>query len=147
MIGSVGRTWMAVGLCAAAIVWSSGCRSAVTSPSSYAPFTQTDLVVGTGDAATTGRLILVEYTGWLYDGSRPDHKGAIFDTSNGRTPYAFTLGFGEVIEGWDEGLEGIRVGGVRRLVIPPSKAYGDTRTGAIPPNSTLLFEVELVAIQ
>ncbi|MCC7007399.1 MAG: FKBP-type peptidyl-prolyl cis-trans isomerase [Acidobacteria bacterium] len=146
MIGRIGRMGIAAWLCAA-VMAGTGCRSAVTAPSVYAPFSTTDLVVGTGDVATRGQLVLVEYTGWIYDGSRPDNKGAIFDTSSGRTPYAFTLGLGEVITGWDDGLEGIRVGGTRRLVLPPSKAYGDTRSGAIPPNSTLIFEVELVAIQ
>ena len=88
----------------------------------------------------------MNYTGWLYDASKTDGKGAQFDTSAGRDVFTFTLGIGQVIEGWDRGLPGMRVGGLRRLVIPPSLAYGGFRNGPIPPNAALIFEIELVTI-
>ena len=122
-----------------------GCGSSPTSPSS-APFSKTDLRVGTGTDAAAGGVITVNYTGWLYDPSKTDGKGPQFDTSVGGTPFSFTLGFGQVITGWDQGLPGMKVGGLRRLVIPPSLAYGAVRNGPIPPNATLVFDVELVSV-
>jgi FKBP-type peptidyl-prolyl cis-trans isomerase FkpA len=116
-----------------------------TSPSS-APFSQTDLRLGTGAPAANGNVLTVHYTGWLYNPAQPDQKGAQFDSSVGGTPFSFALGTGSVISGWDVGLVGIRLGGARRLVIPPSLAYGGSRTGPIPPNATLVFEIELVEL-
>jgi FKBP-type peptidyl-prolyl cis-trans isomerase FkpA len=118
------------------------------SPTSPAPvFSQTDVRVGTGAAAAAGNTLRVFYTGWLYDAARPDGKGLQFDTNVGGTdPLTFTLGIGQVIQGWDEGLVNLRVGGLRRLVIPPSRGYGSFRNGPIPGNSTLVFDVELVEI-
>jgi len=101
-----------------------------------------DVVVGTADpAATTGNIVSVHYTGWL-------SSGEMIDTSrdDGR-PFAFTLGQGRVIQGWEEGLQGMRVGGQRRLVLPSWLAYGDEWVGQIPPNSVLVFDVELMAIR
>jgi FKBP-type peptidyl-prolyl cis-trans isomerase FkpA len=95
----------------------------------------------------SGRELTVNYTGWFYGESRPEKKGPVFDTSAGSDPFIFTLGAGQVIAGWDQGLQGMRVGGVRRLVIPPSLAYGAFRNGPIPPNATLVFEVELLDVQ
>jgi FKBP-type peptidyl-prolyl cis-trans isomerase FkpA len=123
-----------------------GCRDIPTSPS-LPGFTQTDLRAGTGAEALTGSFVTVHYTGWLFDPDRPEQKGAQFDTSAGSEPFSFFLGAGQVIRGWDEGLVGMQVGALRRLVIPPSLAYGTVRTGPIPPNATLLFEVELLAVQ
>lgn len=117
------------------------------SPTSPAPaFAQTDLRAGTGASAVTGNILTVTYTGWLYDGSKADQKGLQFDSNAGGTPFSFTLGAGQVIRGWDQGLVGIQSGGIRRLVIPPALAYGSTRNGPIPPNSTLIFEVEVTAV-
>src|SRR5262245_46649476 len=124
-----------------------GCTDAPASPTANVPFSQTDLRVGTGADAATGGLLSVNYTGWLYDPSKTDHKGLMFDTSIGRTPFSFTLGAGQVIQGWDQGVAGMKVGGIRQLVIPPSLAYGSTRSGPIPPNATLLFEIELLGVQ
>jgi FKBP-type peptidyl-prolyl cis-trans isomerase FkpA len=124
-----------------------GCSGSPTSPSSNAPFSQTDLRVGTGAAAVSGSLLTVHYTAWLYNASQPDQKGAQVDTSVYGTALSFTLGAGQVISGWDQGLLGMKVGGLRRLVIPPSLGYGTTRNGPIPPNATLLFEVELLEVQ
>ena len=106
-----------------------------------------DLRVGAGVIATSGSLMVVEYTGWLYAAEKPDQKGLQFDSSVGIAPLEFTLGEGDVIAGWDLGLLGLKVGGLRRLVIPPSLAYGSVRQGPIPPNTSLVFEVELLEIK
>ncbi len=116
-----------------------------TAPTTYAPFTKTDLVVGSGAEAAAGQTLVVKYTGWLYDELAKDHKGPQFGTSSG-TGVSITLGAGQVIAGWDEGIPGMKVGGIRQLIIPPSLGYGGTRNGPIPPNATLLFEIELVKI-
>jgi FKBP-type peptidyl-prolyl cis-trans isomerase len=124
------------------------CDDSPTAPTSYARFSQTDLVVGTGLLpAAEGHLLTVNYSGWLYDGSKTDNKGLQFDSSLGTEPFAFVLGVGTVIPGWDQGLVGVRAGGVRRLVIPPSLAYGPTRSGVIPANATLVFEVEVLNVE
>ncbi len=123
-----------------------GCTSA-TAPSSTQPFSSVDLTVGTGTAAATGNVLTVNYTGWIYDPSKVDKKGLQFDTSIGRTAFTFTLGSGSVIKGWDQGIVGMKVGGIRRLVIPPSLAYGSTRNNSIPPNATLVFDIELEDVQ
>jgi FKBP-type peptidyl-prolyl cis-trans isomerase FkpA len=123
----------------------SACDDTPTSPTDV-PFSVTDLRVGTGPIALNGSLVLVNYTGWLYDPAAQENKGALFDTTVGGAPFAFNIGAGEVIEGWDQGVPGMAVGGLRRLVIPPSLAYGDERNGPIPPYATLLFEIELVAL-
>ena len=127
-------------------VFSPGCVDAPASPTTTAPFSQTDLLVGTGSDAMTGTTLTVNYTGWLYDATKTDLKGLQFDSSIGRTPFQFTLGVGQVIRGWDQGIPGMKAGGQRRLVIPPSLAYGGTRSGPIPPNATLLFDIEVVSI-
>ncbi len=123
---------------------SSGSPSA---PSANVPFSQSDLRVGTGADAVAGRTLTVNYTGWLYDASRTEQKGAQFDTTTGRGSYTFLLGAGRVIAGWDQGVPGMKVGGVRRLVIPPTLGYGSSANGPIPGNSTLVFEVELLGVQ
>jgi len=89
--------------------------------------------------------VTVAYTGWLHDSSRPDAKGTQFDSS---LSFSFRLGSGQVIRGWDQGVVGMRVGGQRRLVIPPELAYGNTSPGAgIPPNATLVFDITLNNVQ
>lgn len=117
-----------------------------TSPSSVA-FSQSDLRIGTGAAAASGSTLTVNYTGWLYDPTKTDFKGIQFDSTAAPGPFTFTLGGGNVITGWDQGLVGLRVGGVRQLIIPPSLAYGSVRNGPIPPNSALVFEIELLGVQ
>ena len=110
----------------------------------------TDLVPGVGDEALPGHVVIVHYTGWLYDPAAPDHRGRKFDSSRDRgQPLSFPLGAGRVIRGWEQGLPGMKVGGTRRLVIPPSLAYGirGAGNGVIPPNATLLFDVELLAVE
>src|SRR5690349_1691716 len=105
-----------------------------------------DVKVGTGEEAVVGKMVEVQYTGWLYDPSAPDQKGKKFDSSRDRgAPFSFLLGSGRVIKGWDRGVAGMRVGGQRTLVIPPAMAYGAHGAGnVIPPNATLIFDVELV---
>jgi FKBP-type peptidyl-prolyl cis-trans isomerase len=101
------------------------------------------------DAAEFRSPVLVQYTGWLYDGCKKDFKGEQFDTSVGRaTPFGFLVGTGKVIKGWDEGVLGMKVGGKRTLVIPPDKGYGERGAGGgkIPPNATLVFDVHVVAL-
>lgn len=110
----------------------------------------TDVVKGVGDEALPGMVVIVHYTGWLYDAAARDHHGRQFDSSRDRRqPFSFPLGAGRVIRGWEQGIPGMRVGGVRRLVIPPELAYGERGAGrgVIPPNATLLFEVELLAVE
>ena len=110
------------------------------------PFSTEDLTVGTGQEAMNGDTLYVDYTGWLYDPNAAENKGTQFDSSRGRDPFAFTLGAGRVIAGWDQGVPGMRVGGLRRIVIPPELGYGSSGQGPIPGDATLLFEVELVSI-
>jgi len=107
-----------------------------------------DVKQGTGAEATSGKPVVVHYTGWLYDSSKPDQKGQKFDSSRDRgQPFSFPLGGGRVIKGWDEGVAGMKVGGQRTLVIPPAMGYGDRGAGGvIPPGATLIFEVELVDV-
>jgi FKBP-type peptidyl-prolyl cis-trans isomerase FkpA len=110
----------------------------------------TDLVAGVGDEALPGMIVIVHYTGWLHDPAAADLRGRKFDSSRDRgQPLSFPLGAGRVIRGWEQGLPGMKVGGTRRLVIPPSLAYGarGAGNGVIPPNATLVFEVELLAVE
>jgi FKBP-type peptidyl-prolyl cis-trans isomerase FkpA len=122
------------------------CNNLPTTPSG-APFSSTDLVVGTGATAAAGGSLEVTYTGWLYDSTKTDGKGLQFDTNVGGNTLKFVLGSGSVIAGWDQGVPGMKVGGKRRLVIPSSLGYGASRVGPIPPNSTLVFEIVLVSVQ
>jgi FKBP-type peptidyl-prolyl cis-trans isomerase FkpA len=109
---------------------------------------KTDVKLGTGDAATAGKSVTVHYTGWLYDAAAPDHHGTKFDSSRDRNdPFVFPLGAGRVIKGWDVGVEGMKIGGQRTLIIPSSMGYGTRGAGgAIPPNATLVFDVELLGV-
>lgn len=151
------------GLLASAMLVTAGCGNgsaeeseapATTAPEPEAPGTDAaapttgdvtelvieDLVVGTGAEAKAGDTVTAHYTGWLTDGTE-------FDSSVGGQPYQFVLGQGRVIQGWDQGVAGMKVGGTRKLTIPPALGYGAQGAGGvIPPNATLVFEVELVSI-
>ena len=108
-----------------------------------------DVVEGEGATAAPGQLVVVHYTGWLYDPTAADNKGTKFDSSVDRNdPFVFPLGAGRVIQGWDQGVAGMQVGGKRTLIIPPHMGYGARGAGAvIPPNATLMFDVELLNVQ
>ena len=108
-----------------------------------------DVKPGTGPEATKGKTVVVHYTGWLYDPLAQGQKGAQFDSSRSRPePFSFVLGAGKVIRGWDEGVAGMKVGGQRTLIIPPDMAYGSRGAGGvIPPNATLMFDVELLDVK
>lgn len=107
-----------------------------------------DTKLGEGAEATAGNHISVHYTGWLYDASAPECKGKKFDSSRDRRePFDFPLGAGHVIKGWDQGFDGMKIGGQRTLIIPSSMGYGARGAGGvIPPNATLVFDVELLAV-
>jgi FKBP-type peptidyl-prolyl cis-trans isomerase len=128
----------------AALIATIGCSgSNTTAPSG--PLTQTDLVVGTGAAAASGNAVTVNYSGWLYNPASVDGKGPLFDSATG---FTFTIGAGSVIAGWDQGIVGMMVGGTRRLLIPPDKAYGSAgQPPKIPSNATLIFDITLTALQ
>jgi FKBP-type peptidyl-prolyl cis-trans isomerase FkpA len=130
------------------ILLSAACGGSDSPPSSStplptAPFSQTDVRVGTGAEAVNGRNLSVNYTLWLYDPAGVDQKGRQIQTG----PYSFVLGTGNAIRGWHLGLLGARAGGLRRLVIPPDLAYGSAGQGDVPPNATLVFDIELLAVQ
>jgi FKBP-type peptidyl-prolyl cis-trans isomerase FkpA len=131
----------------ALVATATACGSA-TAPSvvtTTAPYSATNLVLGTGATAVNGSRVTVAYTGWLHDSSRTDAKGTQFEANS--AGYTFVLGTGAVIAGWDRGVAGMQVGGQRRLVIPPDLAYGSRSSGPIPANATLVFDVRLLSVQ
>jgi FKBP-type peptidyl-prolyl cis-trans isomerase FkpA len=126
-----------------------GCGGSSTSASNVPPtsagqFTVTDLVVGTGATAANNLRATVNYTGWLYDTGKPFGKGTQFDSGT----FSFTIGVGQVVKGFDQGIVGMQVGGQRRLIIPPDLAYGSTPPSSnIPANATLVFDITLTSLQ
>jgi FKBP-type peptidyl-prolyl cis-trans isomerase FkpA len=130
-------------------------RSTVSTPTSskldanVTELKKIDVKQGTGAEARAGRPVIVHYTGWLHDPSASDGKGRKFDSSRDKgVPFGFFLGEGRVIKGWDQGVEGMKVGGQRTLVIPPGLGYGAQGAGGlIPPNATLIFDVELIDVK
>jgi FKBP-type peptidyl-prolyl cis-trans isomerase FkpA len=123
-----------------------------TAPAATSPVNSleiVDLKTGEGAALAAGQTAVVQYTGWLYETGAPDKKGKQFDSSAGRDPFRFKVGAGDVIAGWDQGAVGMKVGGQRRLIVPADLAYGSAGAGGgvIPPGATLVFDVELVAIE
>ncbi|MEO8847951.1 MAG: FKBP-type peptidyl-prolyl cis-trans isomerase [Casimicrobiaceae bacterium] len=108
-----------------------------------------DIKQGEGAEAQTGKVVVVHYSGWLYDATAPEGKGKKFDSSLDRkVPFGFYLGEGKVIKGWDQGVVGMKVGGKRRLIIPPELGYGSRGAGGvIPPDATLIFDVELLEVK
>jgi len=111
--------------------------------------TKIDVRIGKGEDAVAGKTVNVHYTGWLFDKTAPNNKGEKFDSSRDRPGhFTFSLGAGRVIKGWDEGVQGMKVGGQRTLIIPSSMGYGSRGAGGvIPPNATLIFDVELMGVR
>jgi len=113
--------------------------------SDTAPFAIIDLQIGSGLEARAGDTLRVAYSGWLFDNDAPENKGTLFEMSPS-TGFVFTLGQGDVIDGWEQGVPGMRVGGERRLIVPPELAFGDTSNVTIPPDATLVFDLQLLQI-
>ncbi|MSO50498.1 MAG: FKBP-type peptidyl-prolyl cis-trans isomerase [Acidobacteria bacterium] len=131
------------------LLLASGCGddSNPLAPSLGIPFSATDITVGTGSTAVAGKTVRVYYTGWLYSTTATGNKGTQFDANLSGLGFQFLLGSGGVIKGWDQGVEGMKVGGKRRLIIPPELGYGTAGSGnVIPGNATLIFEIELLAV-
>ena len=132
-----------------AAIFLAACGSGGGAENNVTELIRQDDRVGTGAEAQPGRVVTVHYTGWLYDASRADRKGSKFDSSRDRNePFSFNLGAGEVIRGWDDGVAGMKIGGRRTLTIPPDMGYGARGAGGvIPPNATLVFDVELLDVR
>ena len=141
-------------LCLAVALFAVGCNSNngggnPTDPSQVSiEFTTTDIVTGTGAQAVAGNSVTVHYTGWLYNPAGTDSKGTQFDTSQGAQPLPVVLGVSNIIPGFQQGILGMRLGGKRRVYSPPNLAYGSAGAGQgrIPPNASLVFEIELVTL-
>ncbi|MDO8291283.1 MAG: FKBP-type peptidyl-prolyl cis-trans isomerase [Gallionella sp.] len=139
-------------LLAAGIFSTTACTEQATTQKETSAMTElikTDNKLGEGELAAAGKNVSVHYTGWLYDEAAPGNKGKKFDSSRDRNePFDFPLGAGHVIKGWDQGVAGMKVGGQRTLIIPAHLGYGARGAGgAIPPNATLVFDVELLAVR
>ena len=127
----------------------SGQSTPAKAASKVAELVKTDNKLGEGTLAMAGKEVSVHYTGWLYDETAPGHRGAKFDSSRDRgQPFDFSLGAGRVIKGWDQGVDGMKVGGQRTLTIPAHLGYGPIGAGnVIPPNAALVFDVELLGVR
>lgn len=132
-----------------ALLAACGGSSSPTAPTTIPPqpYTAADLRIGTGADAVDGKIVTVHYAVWLFNLTAAENKGTLVDSSAGRTPLSFTLGGGGVIPGFDRGVTGMKVGGVRRLIVPPELAYGAAGNQSVPPNSNLVFEIELLGVQ
>jgi FKBP-type peptidyl-prolyl cis-trans isomerase FkpA len=121
--------------------------ASASSAAAAAPLQKIDTQPGTGKEAVAGTTAVVNYTGWLYEPKAEQQHGAQFDSSIGREPFSFSLGAGQVIKGWDDGVQGMKVGGKRTLIVPAAMGYGEGGAGPIPPNATLIFDVELLDVR
>jgi FKBP-type peptidyl-prolyl cis-trans isomerase FkpA len=140
--------WIVLSLLGALSLTVAACSDSPNEPTpARAEYSQTDIRVGTGTEATNGRTVTANYGGWLYDPNGADGKGSQFDSSTRSGPLTFVLGGNGVISGFNRGVLGMRVGGLRRFVLPPELAYGSTGNGPIPPNATIVFEVEVTNVQ
>jgi peptidylprolyl isomerase len=146
MLASAVVVTVATGMAAAPFAQAQGAQTQGKTMTPASGLQITDSKVGTGAAPRTGQMCVMHYTGWLYQNGV---KGAKFDSSRDRgQPFEFTIGTGQVIRGWDEGVAGMKVGGKRTLIIPPDLGYGARGAGGvIPPNATLIFEVELLDVK
>lgn len=148
------RRALLLGLVTSVTAAACGGSSSPTAPTQNAtwianvPFSFTDVSVGTGDEIVNGLTVSADYFGWLYSTAATDNRGTVFDTScpSTCTPLQFTVGAGRLIRGFEQGVLGMRVGGIRRVVIPPELAYGSTGSGSIPPNATIIFEIRVNGI-
>lgn len=133
----------------AGMISACGSKPAAVPTSAVTSMQSTQLKAGSGEAISAGKIAVVQYTGWLYEAGAKDNKGKQFDSSrNVGQPFRFPLGAGQVIKGWDQGVVGMKIGESRRLVIPPDLAYGDNGAGGvIPPGATLVFDIDLVAVE
>lgn len=142
---------LAILLCASAISFNTNANPGFVVPTTdkNEKLISTDVKVGTGAEAVADKKVSVHYTGWLYDSNAKENKGKKIDSSRDRNlPYSFVLGKKQVIDGWDQGLAGMKVGGLRTLVIPGYLAYGKHGAGEkVPPDSKLVFDVELLDVQ
>ena len=138
-----------ISACADNTTSTNNCSAEKTSTSPVTELINVDEKVGKGKVAVSGKMVSVHYTGWLYDAHAPKNRGTKFDSSVDRgQPFTFLLGGGQVIRGWDEGVAGMKEGGKRTLTIPSEMGYGARGAGgAIPPNATLIFDVELLKAQ
>lgn len=129
----------------AALLAVSACGSVtpVYPDQSSVAYSQTDITVGTGTEAAAGKTASVQYILWLYSDTGPDHKGTQVDSG----AFTYSVGTTQVIRGFDMGVTGMKTGGTRRVVVPPSLAYGTTGSGPVPPNAALVFEIALVSVQ
>ena len=143
------QSMLTAALLVSACAISAGAKETSVTATAPATLEITDVKTGTGPAIAAGQTAVVLYTGWLYSASARDHKGKKFDSSRDHNePFSFRVGGGEVIGGWDQGVVGMQAGGQRRLVIPPDLGYGARGAGGvIPPNATLVFDIELLKIQ
>ena len=133
-------------LLAAVLIGTAGCKKAPTGPD--VTLTVNDLTVGTGATVVTGSLVTLTYSAWLFDASKLDDKGVLVQTTDGASPFTQRVGIGAMIAGFDLGLPGMKVGGVRRLIVPPELAYGAVGSPPlIPPNATLVFDITLLNAQ
>ena len=141
------RVILLMALLTAAACGSSSTSATTLPPTSVGVFTVTELVLGTGATAATGSRATTTYAGWLYDTGKPNGKGTQFDPGPG--PLNFVIGAGTLVRGFEQGVIGMKVGGQRRVIIPPELAYGSGTPDAsrIPPNATLVFEITLTAVQ
>lgn len=139
---------LSAGLIATAYAEQAATPAAKMAKNNLTELIRTDNKPGTGAQAVAGQYVSVHYTGWLYDDAAAGHKGRKFDSSRDRgEPFRFPLGAGHVIRGWDVGVEGMKVGGQRTLIIPSNMGYGAQGAGGvIPPNATLVFDVELLGV-
>jgi FKBP-type peptidyl-prolyl cis-trans isomerase FkpA len=137
------RSLLVLGLLVVAVGCDNGSSSPTAPDQSAIVYSQTDLTVGTGAEASAGKTATVQYAGWLYSETGPDHKGTQFDAGQ----FPFVVGGGTLIRGFDMAVTGMKVGGVRRAIIPPSLAYGSAGSNSIPPNAALVFEILLGNVQ